>query len=37
MPFEYILWPIVENIDIIGFTYCGGCPAKKAVLWARDW
>lgn len=27
---------ITEAIDIIGFVNCGGCPAKKAVLRARD-
>lgn len=26
---------IEEDIDIIGFTSCGGCPGKKAVLRAR--
>lgn len=25
-----------EEIDIIGFINCGGCPAKKAVLRARE-
>ena len=25
-----------ENIEIIGFINCGGCPAKKAVLRARE-
>ena len=27
---------ITEDIDIIGFVSCGGCPAKKAVLRARE-
>ena len=27
---------IEENIEIIGFINCGGCPAKKAVLRARE-
>ncbi len=27
---------IEEEIDIIGFINCGGCPAKKAVLRARE-
>ncbi len=27
---------ITEEIEIIGFTNCGGCPAKKAVLRARE-
>ncbi len=27
---------IVEDIDIIGFINCGGCPAKKSVLRARE-
>jgi predicted metal-binding protein len=26
---------ITEDIEIIGFCNCGGCPAKKAVLRAR--
>ena len=25
-----------EGIEIIGFISCGGCPAKKAVLRARE-
>ena len=25
-----------EEIEIIGFINCGGCPAKKAVLRARE-
>ena len=25
-----------EPIEIIGFINCGGCPAKKSVLRARD-
>ena len=25
-----------EEIEIIGFVSCGGCPAKKAVLRARE-
>ncbi len=24
------------DIEIVGFTNCGGCPAKKAVLRARE-
>ncbi|MDD4494074.1 MAG: CGGC domain-containing protein [Eubacteriales bacterium] len=27
---------ITEDIEIIGFIGCGGCPAKKAVLRARE-
>ena len=27
---------IEEEIEIIGFINCGGCPAKKAVLRARE-
>ena len=27
---------IDEDIEIIGFINCGGCPAKKAVLSARE-
>ena len=27
---------IDEDIEIIGFTSCGGCPGKKAVLRARE-
>ena len=27
---------VEEDIDIIGFTSCGGCPGKKAVLRARE-
>lgn len=27
---------IEEDIEIIGFTSCGGCPGKKAVFRARD-
>ena len=27
---------IEEDIDIIGFINCGGCPAKKSVLRARE-
>lgn len=27
---------IEEDIEIIGFTSCGGCPGKKAVLRARE-
>lgn len=27
---------IEENIEIIGFINCGGCPAKKAVFRARE-
>lgn len=27
---------IDEEIEIIGFIACGGCPAKKAVLRARE-
>lgn len=25
-----------EEIEIIGFANCGGCPAKKSVLRARE-
>lgn len=27
---------IGEEIEIVGFVSCGGCPAKKAVLRARE-
>lgn len=27
---------VTEDIEIIGFVSCGGCPAKKAVLRARE-
>lgn len=27
---------ITENIDVIGFINCGGCPGKKAALRARE-
>ena len=27
---------VEEDIDIIGFANCGGCPGKKAVLRARE-
>ena len=27
---------VEDAIEIIGFTNCGGCPAKKAVLRARE-
>ena len=27
---------VTENIEIIGFTNCGGCSGKKAVLRARE-
>lgn len=27
---------IDEEIEIIGFISCGGCPAKKAILRARE-
>ena len=27
---------ITEDIEIIGFTNCGGCPGKKALLRARE-
>ena len=27
---------IDEDIEIIGFTDCGGCPGKKALLRARE-
>lgn len=27
---------ITEDIEIIGFTNCGGCPAKKSILRARE-
>ena len=27
---------IKEDIEIIGFINCGGCPAKKTVLRARE-
>ena len=25
---------VEEDIEIIGFINCGGCPGKKAVLWS---
>ena len=28
---------VEEDIEIIGFINCGGCPGKKAVLRAREW
>ena len=27
---------VEEDIEVIGFIGCGGCPAKKAVLRARE-
>lgn len=27
---------VKEDIEIVGFISCGGCPAKKAVLRARE-
>lgn len=27
---------VEEDIEIVGFTNCGGCPAKKSVLRARE-
>ncbi len=27
---------VAEDIEIIGFINCGGCPGKKAVLRARE-
>lgn len=27
---------IIEDIEIIGFVNCGGCPGKKSVLRARE-
>ena len=27
---------ITEDIEIVGFINCGGCPAKKVVLRARE-
>ena len=27
---------VEEDIEIIGFINCGGCPGKKAVLMARE-
>ena len=27
---------VEEDIDIVGFSNCGGCPGKKAVLRARE-
>ena len=26
---------VTEDIDLVGFCNCGGCPGKKAVLRAR--
>jgi predicted metal-binding protein len=33
---SYAFEGIVEDIEIIGFISCGGCPGKKAVLRARE-
>lgn len=27
---------VAEEIELVGFTNCGGCPGKKAVLRARE-
>lgn len=27
---------VTEDIEIVGFCNCGGCPAKKSVLRARE-
>ena len=27
---------VTEDIDIVGFTSCGGCPGKKAVFRAKE-
>ncbi|WP_165171714.1 CGGC domain-containing protein [Adlercreutzia sp. ZJ242] len=27
---------VEEDVEIVGFTTCGGCPGKKAVFRARD-
>ncbi|MFR2407325.1 MAG: CGGC domain-containing protein, partial [Eubacterium callanderi] len=27
---------VTEDIELIGFTSCGGCPGKKAILRARE-
>ena len=27
---------VSEEIELVGFTNCGGCPGKKAVLRARE-
>ncbi|MHC5228150.1 CGGC domain-containing protein [Enterococcus sp. LJL99] len=27
---------ITEEIELIGFTTCGGCPGKKAILRAKE-
>ncbi len=27
---------VAEDIEIVGFTNCGGCPAKKSILRARE-
>ncbi len=27
---------VEEDIELVGFTSCGGCPGKKAVLRARE-
>ena len=27
---------VEEEVEIVGFISCGGCPAKKAVLRARE-
>ena len=27
---------VEEEIELVGFTNCGGCPGKKAVLRARE-
>ena len=27
---------VAENIELVGFTNCGGCPGKKVVLRVRE-
>ena len=33
---SYAFEGIEEDIDIVGFVSCGGCPGKKAVLRSRE-
>jgi len=27
---------VAENIELVGFTNCGGCPGKKVILRVRE-
>jgi len=33
---EGVFSGVTEQIDVVGFANCGGCPGKKAVLRARE-